>query len=192
MGGSELPVQCSSTPRQLPIMTLTSNTDLKSQLDESKEKLKRSEELLESVIQVNEEEKRQFEEKVKALQQQLVEHAERWKNRAQERADEVEDYIAKTKNQAEIAEKRAIEAEQQLQSLQLVDSTKVTPVHRKSVLTQSLEHTWKIQREEIELTHTELGVGGWGCVKLDKFVGQTLQLKRCTVLYLPHIMTACS
>ena len=177
MGGSELPVQCSNTPRQLPIMTPTSNTDLKSQLDDSKEKLKKSEELLESVIQVNEEEKRQFEEQVKALQQQLVEHAERWKNRAQERADEVEDYIAKTKNRAEIAEKRAIEAEQQLQSLQLVDSTKVTPVHRQSVLTQSLEYTWKIQREEIELTHTELGVGGWGCVKLAKFRGSNVAAK---------------
>ena len=132
---------------------------------------KRAEELLASVMQAHEEEKRQSDLQIKALQQQVFEHAERWANRAQERADEVESYITETKSRTEAAERRAIEAEERLQNLQLTDSTKT------SVDKQAVEQTWKILNDEIEMTDKELGTGGWGRVKLARFRGLEVAAK---------------
>ena len=152
----------------------TNNTDLKRQLDECNEKLKRSEELLESVIQVNEEEKHQSEQQIKELRQQLREYAVRREMGAQERVEEVQLCIAEAKSREEIAVKRAFEAEQKLRSLQLTDSSTTS---RLPFSAQGLEQTWKVDKGEIQMTDKQLGVGGWGSVKLAKFRGLDVAAK---------------
>ena len=69
------------------------------------------------------------------------------------------------------------QTEQQLQDLQLVDSSR-TPQRRPfSFSEQGLEQTWKIQKGDIEVTDKELGAGGWSKVKLARFRGLEVAAK---------------
>ena len=151
------------------------NTDLKRQLEESRDKLKqvekRAEMLMGSVIQAHEEQK--------TLQRQVFENAERWANRAQERA---ESYIAEAKSRTEAAERRAIEAEAHLQNLQLTTTALRSPIDK-----QAVEQTWKVFKDEIEMTDKELGAGGWGRVILARFRGLEVAAKELhSVIITPY------